>query len=85
MLFSRQLFAQHRRAYKFGDPNLPRMKTVPRDKFSGMSKLVLGEEKRKPFREGGLDSAYVLDNIASSNSAPRDRSGVAEYLDKDKS
>ncbi|KAJ2853526.1 hypothetical protein J3B02_003103, partial [Coemansia erecta] len=41
MLFSRQLFAQHRRAYKFGDPNLPRMKTVPRDKFSGMSKRQL--------------------------------------------
>ncbi|KAJ2234816.1 hypothetical protein IWW45_003104 [Coemansia sp. RSA 485] len=110
MLFTRPLFAQHkRRAHKFGDPDLPRMKTVPRDNLLGMSRrqlcwtviivtiplvvvfskivykrLVLGEEKRKSFREGGLDSGYLLDNIASSNSAARNRSSAAEYLDKNK-
>ncbi|KAJ2491742.1 hypothetical protein IWW37_002066 [Coemansia sp. RSA 2050] len=31
-------------------------------------RLVLGEERRKPFRKGGLETGYLLDNIAS---APR--------------
>ncbi|KAI8325988.1 hypothetical protein GQ54DRAFT_161862 [Martensiomyces pterosporus] len=90
MLFTRPLLAQNRRA-KFGDQSLPRMKTVPKDKFRGMSKrqlcwtviivtiplitvysnilykrLVLGEEKRRTYKEGGLDSGYLMDNIASS-------------------
>ncbi|KAJ2684458.1 hypothetical protein IWW39_004895 [Coemansia spiralis] len=34
-------------------------------------RLVLGEERRKPFREGGLESGYLLDNIASAPRPPR--------------
>ncbi|KAJ1661739.1 hypothetical protein GGF38_003485, partial [Coemansia sp. RSA 25] len=88
------------RPSRFGDRNLPRMNTVPKDKFGGMSRrqlcwtviivtiplvvvytnivykrLVLGEEKRKSFKDGGMDSAYLLDNIASANSSTSRSSG----------
>ncbi|KAJ1895921.1 hypothetical protein LPJ66_004304 [Kickxella alabastrina] len=94
MLFTRPLLAQGKRAIKFGDKSLPRMNTVPKDKFIGMSRrqlcwtviivtiplvvvysnivykrLVLGEEKLRSFKDGGLDSGYVMDNIASSRPA----------------
>ncbi|KAJ1931253.1 hypothetical protein GGF37_007456, partial [Kickxella alabastrina] len=32
-------------------------------------RLVLGEEKLRSFKDGGLDSSYVMDNIASSRPA----------------
>ncbi|KAJ1963478.1 hypothetical protein GGI12_002036 [Dipsacomyces acuminosporus] len=90
MFFTHPLLSQRRRL-RFGDQSLPRMSTVPKDKFRGMSRrqlcwtviivtipliavysnilyrrLVLGEEKRKTYREGGADTGYLLDNIASS-------------------
>ncbi|KAJ1729603.1 hypothetical protein LPJ61_003440 [Coemansia biformis] len=90
MLFTRPLLA-HRRRAKFGDQELPRMNSIPRDKLLGMprrnlywtviivtipfivvtsnilyKRVVLGEEKRKTLREGGMDAGYVMDNIASS-------------------
>ncbi|KAJ2890086.1 hypothetical protein GGI21_006308, partial [Coemansia aciculifera] len=94
MFATRLLRAQQTpRPSQFGDRNLPRLKTVPKDKFRGMSRrqlcwtviivtvplivvysnivykrLVLGEEKRKSFKDGGMDSAILLDNIASANS-----------------
>ncbi|KAI9505113.1 hypothetical protein GGI26_000010 [Coemansia sp. RSA 1358] len=30
-------------------------------------RLVLGDEKRKTFKEGGMDIGFLMDNIASSN------------------
>ncbi|KAJ2719509.1 hypothetical protein GGI07_005174 [Coemansia sp. Benny D115] len=93
MLFTRPLLAQGKRAFKYGNRELPRMETLPKNKLIGMSKrqlcwtviivtipivvvysnivykrLVLGEEKRKTFYEGGIDAGYVMDNIASSRS-----------------
>ncbi|KAJ2083143.1 hypothetical protein H4R24_001056 [Coemansia sp. RSA 988] len=29
-------------------------------------RLILGEDKRRTLREGGMDTSYVMDNIASS-------------------
>ncbi|KAJ2456804.1 hypothetical protein GGF42_003050 [Coemansia sp. RSA 2424] len=100
MFPTRLLRAQSQRPSRFGDRNLPRMNTVPKDKFGGMSRrqlcwtviivtiplvvvytnivykrLVLGEEKRKSFKDGGMDSAYLLDNIASANSSTSRSSG----------
>ncbi|KAJ2832664.1 hypothetical protein GGI24_001143 [Coemansia furcata] len=106
MLFPTQfLRAQNQRSPRFGDRNLPRMNTVPKDKFGGMSRrqlcwtviivtiplvvvytnivykrLVLGEERRKSFKEGGLDSSYLLDNIASAPSPARANSSSSERL-----
>ncbi|KAJ2380258.1 hypothetical protein H4S02_006771, partial [Coemansia sp. RSA 2611] len=40
MLFTRPLLAQKRRL-KFGDQNLPRLTSLPRDRFRGMSKRQL--------------------------------------------
>ncbi|KAJ2746514.1 hypothetical protein GGI20_001289 [Coemansia sp. BCRC 34301] len=101
MIFpTRLLRAQSKPKPRFGDRNLPRMDTLPRNKFSGMSRrhlswtviivtipfivvfsnivykrLVLGEERRKSFKDGGVDSAYLLDNIASSSSSTSRSSG----------
>ncbi|PIA19556.1 hypothetical protein COEREDRAFT_78887 [Coemansia reversa NRRL 1564] len=90
MFFTRPLFV-HKRRTRFGDRNLPKMDTLPKDKLVGLSKrqlcwtviivtipfivvysnilykrLVLGEDKRRTLREGGMDTSYVMDNIASS-------------------
>ncbi|KAJ2072226.1 hypothetical protein GGH92_003849 [Coemansia sp. RSA 2673] len=111
MLFPTQLLrAQGQRSPRFGDRGLPRMNTLPRDKFRGISRrqlcwtviivtiplvvvytnivykrLVLGEEKRKSFKDGGVDSAYLLDNIASAPRPARANSSSSEPPADDKS
>ncbi|KAJ1950804.1 hypothetical protein FBU59_000508 [Linderina macrospora] len=47
-------------------------------------RLVLGEEKRRTFKEGGVDSAYLLDNIASSRHIDNHSTSAYELPHEDK-